>query len=240
MGISLIPILLIAVILMLGYRALKPKNQKRSAFVISRRTHYKILAFFIAVLIIATVITEIFISKINSATPLEKVEYHSNEEFNSIDTQIVNHEAVNPDLLLEKRIHPAGQTLTIQWDNDPYSGSGPTPFIYIERKEAGDQTIEEFLYKPLLIVDDYDFSNAIDVAKPIWTENKMTIPHQSINDTMNATFYYDAYLLQQLTKNRHQQSSGYSSEYRTLTIYLKVPADLKIVDTDEDYIYFVD
>ena len=186
---ALIPILLIVIILALGYHAMKPKNQKRSAFVISRSTHYKLLAFFIAFLILATVLTEIFISKIDSATPLEKIEYHSNEYLNSIDNQIVNHEAVDPTLLLEKRIHPAGQTLTIQWENDQYPGNGPTPFIYIERKEAGDQTIEEFLYKPILIVDDYDFSNSIDVPKPIWTENKLTIPQHSINETLNATFF---------------------------------------------------
>ena len=86
---ALIPILLIATILILGYHAMKPKNHKKSAFVISRRTHYKILAFFIAFLIIATVIAEIFISKINSATPLERVESQYNDEFNSIDNQIV-------------------------------------------------------------------------------------------------------------------------------------------------------
>ena len=236
---SLITILLIVVILILGFNAMKPENQK-SAFVISRRTHYKLLAFFIAFLIMATVIAEIFNSKINSAIPLEKVgNNHYNEEFDSIDNQIVNREAVDPALLLEKRTHPAGQSLTIKFENNHLS-DGPTPFIYIERKEAGDQTIEEFLYKPLLIVDDYNFSNAIDVAKPIWTENKMTLPQQSINDIANATFFYDASLLQQLTKNRHLQSNGFSSMHRTLTIHLKIPADLQIVDTDEDYIFFIE
>ena len=240
--VTLLPILLIVIILVLGYHAIKPKNQKRSAFVISRRTHYKLLAFFIAFLLLATVLTEIFISKINSATPLEKIDYHSNEYLNSIDNQIVNHEAVDSTLLLEKRIHPAGQTLTIQWEtNVQYPGDGPTPFIYIERKEAGDQTIEEFLYKPILIVDDYDFSNSIDVVKPIWTENKLTIPQQSLNETLNATFFYDAALLQQLKKNQQQQSNGgYSSEHRSLIIHLKIPADLKIVDTNEDFLFFVD
>ena len=137
-------------------------------------------------------------------------------------TKSLNHEAIDPALLLEKRIHPAGQTLTIQWENDQIP-DGPSPFIYIERKESGDQTIEEFLYKPLLIVDNYDFSNSIVVAKPVWAENKMTIPKKQINGTTNATFFYDATLLQQLTKNRHLQSSGYSSEYRSLIIHLKIP-----------------
>ena len=239
--VALIPILLIVIILILGNYALKPKNQKRGAFVICRRTHYKLLAFFIVFLILATVLTEIFISKINSATPLETVEFSHDDYFNSIDNQIVNHEAVDPTLLLEKRIHPAGQTLTIEWENDQYPGDGPTPFIYIERKESGDQTIEEFLYKPILIVDNYNFSNSIDVTKPIWTTNKLTIPHQSINETMNAILFYDAALLQQLTKNRqHQSTVGYSSEFRSLIIHLKIPANLEIVDTNEDFLFFVD
>ena len=80
-----------------------------------------------------------------------------------------------------------------------------SPFVYIERKQTGDQTIEEFIYKPLFIVDEYDFSNALDIAKPVWTENTMTLPKKPVGDTTIATFFYDAALLQQLTKNRQFQ-----------------------------------
>ena len=236
--VAIIPISLIVVIFILGNYAMNPKNQK-SAFTISRRTHYKLFVFFIVFLLMATVIAEIFDSKINSAPPLEKVENNRNNVgFDSIDNQIVNHEAVDPALLLEKRTHPAGQTLTIQWEQNPYEGN--SPFIYIERKQAGDQTIEEFLYKPLLIVDNYNFSNAVDVTKPIWTENTMTIHKNAMNETTLATFFYDAALLQQLTKKRQLQSNGYSSEYRSTIIHLKIPADLEIVDTNEDFLYFID
>ncbi|WP_172372470.1 hypothetical protein [Sporosarcina jiandibaonis] len=254
MGINLLPIILIIIIvLVLAYQMTKSNNQK-AAFVIKRNVHFKLVAFFIVFLIMTTVVTEIFYSKINSATPPDKIENHYDEEYNSsipleetenyheeynsIEYQIMNHEDIDSDLLLEKRTHPAGQTLTIQWEHDFYEGN--SPFIYIERKQTGDQRIEEFLYKPLLIVDDYDFSNAVDVTKPIWTDNKMTIPEKAINDTTVATFFYDAGLIQQLMKSRQLQSTGYSSEYRAPIIHLKIPAELEIVDSDEDYLYFVD
>ncbi|QUW21071.1 hypothetical protein JSQ81_14800 [Sporosarcina sp. Marseille-Q4063] len=236
-SIGLVPIILIVVILILSYRMVKRKNQK-STIVIGRNTHFNLLAFFLAVLFVATIFTEVFYSKINSATPPKEVGNDYNEYY-SIEDEIYNRRAIDPDLILENRTHPAGKTLTIQWGHDPYHGYSPV--VYIERKQSGDQTIEEFIYKPLFIVDEYDFSNSLDIAKPVWTENKMTFPKKPVSDTTIATFFYDAALLQQLTKNRQFQPDGYSfSENRVLIIHLKIPADLKIVDTNEDFLFFVD
>ena len=238
-NITLVPILFIVVIVIFSYQMMKRKNQK-SAIIIGRNTHFKILACYIAVLFTTLVFAEIFYSKINSASPPKKVEYHHGQDHNSIDNQIMNHEPIDPDALIEKRTHPAGQTLSIQWAYDPYEDN--SPFIYIERKQTGDQTIEEFIYKPLLIVEEYDFSNALDIAKPVWTDDTMTFPKSPVSDTTIATFFYDAALVQQLTKNPQFQTDdySYSSEYRSLIIHLKIPADLKIVDTDEDFLFFVD
>ena len=141
--VAIIPISLIVIILILGNYAMNPKNQK-SAFTISRSAHYKLFVIFISFLIIATVIAETINSKINSATPPEKVESnYYNEGFDSIDNQIVNHGPVDPALLLEKRTHPTGQTLMIQWAHDPYAGN--STFINIERKQPGAPTIEGYL-----------------------------------------------------------------------------------------------
>ena len=74
---------------------MKSKNQK-SAFIIGRSTHFKILACFIAVLFVTMVIGEIFYSKINSATPPERIENHHAEQYDSIDDQIINHKPVDP------------------------------------------------------------------------------------------------------------------------------------------------
>ncbi|WP_210470559.1 hypothetical protein [Sporosarcina sp. 6E9] len=237
MNIALVPIIIIVGILILGYRMMKQKNRK-AAIIIGRNTHFKVLAIFIGVLFVSVVVTEVFYPKINSAAHPKKIERY--DEGYSIEDDIFNQKAIHSDLLLEKRTHPAGQTLTFRWENNPYEGSSPV--IYIERKRSGDQTIEEFLYKPLLIVDDYDFSNYIDIAKPVWTKNTMTLPKKprsERSDTTIATSFYDAALLQQLMKNRQFQSNSFSSEHRSLIIHIKIPANLKIIDTDEDLLYFV-
>ena len=237
--ISLVPILLIVVILIFSYQMIKRKDRK-SAIIIGRNTHFKILACFIAVLFMTLILAEVFYSKINSASPLERIENRHAEEYDSIHNKILNHEAIDPDALIEKRTHPAGQTLKIQWAYDP--NNGMSPYIYIERKQTGDQTIEEFIYKPHLIVDEYDFSNALDIAKPVWTGNTMTLPKEPVGDSTLATFFYESALLQQLTNYRQPRHDGYSSssEYSSHIIHLKIPADLEIVDTDEDFLYFVD
>jgi hypothetical protein len=80
----------------------------------------------------------------------------------------------------------------------------------------------------------------MDVTIPIWTDNKMTIPEKPINEKTIATFFYDANLLQQLMKNRILQDNGHFSEYRGLIIHLKIPADLEIIDSNEDFLNFVD
>jgi hypothetical protein len=256
MGINVLPILLIIIIvLVLAYQMTKSENQKVT-FVVQRNLHFKLVAFFIVFLILTTVIAELFYSKINSATSPHKVEsqydegynpttpyeesgnHHYSEAYISIEDQIMNREAVDQDLLLEKRTHTAGKSLTIQWLHNPYEGHSAS--VYIERKETGDQTIEEFIYKPLLVVDGYDFANFMDVTIPIWTDNKMTIPEKPINEKTIATFFYDANLLQQLMKNRILQDNGHFSEYRGLIIHLKIPADLEIIDSNEDFLNFVD
>jgi len=148
--------------------------------------------------------------------------------------------SVDPDLLLEKRTHPAGKTLTIQWEDDSYGNYQQS--IYIERKAPGDQTIEEFIYKPMLIANEIDFSHVLNVPKPIWSENEMVVPKNPVNNKIAFTSYHDAALLQQLTKTQQLQSNdyGFSSEYRPLIIHLKVPADLEVLYSEDESPYFID
>jgi len=214
-------------------------NRKKGAIMIGRNIHFKIVVIFIAALIVTTVIAEAYHSKIDSAM-MPEIAKNQYEEFYSIEDKIINHEAVNPDLLLEKRTHLAGKTLTIQREDDSYENYHQS--IYIERKAPGDQTIEEFIYKPMLIANEFDFSHVLNVPKPIWSENKMVIPKKPVNKTITFTSYHEVALLQQLTKTQQLQSNdyGFSSEYRHLIIHLKIPADLEVVASDEGSLYFID
>ena len=233
---AFLPILLMVIILLFGYQMM---NHKKGAIMIGRNIHFKIVVIFIAILIVTTVIAEAYHSKIDSAITPKVVENHY-EAYYQIEDEIINHGSVDPDLLLEKRTHAAGKTLTIQWEDDSYENYHQS--IYIERKAPGDQTIEEFIYKPILIANEFDFSQMVNTPKPIWSENKMFIPKKPVNNTITFTTYHDAALLQQLTKTQQLQSNdyGFSSEYRHLIIHLKIPADLEVVASDEGSLYFID
>ena len=233
---AFLPILLMVIILLFGYQMM---NRKKGAITIGRNIHFKIVVIFIAALIVTTVIAEAYHSKIDSAITPKVVENHY-EAYYQIEDEIINHGSVDPDLLLEKRTHAAGKTLTIQWEDDSYENYHQS--IYIERKAPGDQTIDEFIYKPILIANEIDFSHVLNVPKPIWSENKMVIPEKPVNNKITFTSYHEVALLQQLTKTQQFQSNdyGFSSEYRPLIIHLKVPADLEVLYSEDESPFFID
>ena len=221
------------------YRLRKPST-KPSSFSITRRTHFVVLSMFIALLVLLTIIAELMEphkaidSPFSTMTPSPFVE----EPELSLDYKISNGEAVDSSLILEKRTHPAGKTLTIQRNHPSYEG----PYVYVERKSGSDQTIEEILYKPFLSVNDYDLSDTVNVTKPVWTADTVMLSAGYSYQLTYVTFN-DANLLNQLTQAGFQIDRGhsYGSTSRPLIMHLIVPEDLEIIDTHGDEsIYFIE
>lgn len=235
----LIPFILLASIIILIYGMKKPNKMMKSktnkvSFRMNRSTHFKILLAFIALLVVLAVTVEVFEPRRQTAAPLVKVESDYGMGIYSVGNQIMNGEKADSAFFLEKRVHLAGDTLTIKRSDEPFEG----PTVYIERKRENDGTIEEFLYKPLLTVDDYDFSDKLEVVMPVWAENTVTFP-KSLKPDIEHTNFQEATILKQLTTTRFQASISmrHGSTSIPLVVHLKVPMDLEIIDPSGEIIF---
>ena len=241
---AILPIILLLIFLF--FRMNKPNkmmksNTKRSVFRISKAAHFKILIGFLGLLLLLTAIGEFVEAGKQSVDPAPRADANFQRLLDTIDDQIFNREAVDPSLLFEKRTHPIGETLIIHnIEQNEHYFEGPT--IYIERKSGNDQTIEEFVYKPLLILDSYDFSDKLHVTMPIWAEDTMTLQENPRFDITYTTFQ-EAIFLDQLTKFKSYNSQGYefSSSSPIIIIHLKIPKDLEVIsEYEEEQLIFID
>ena len=239
---AIIPILLLLFFLI--FRMNKPNkmmksNTRKFTFRISKAAHFKLLIGFLGLLLLLTAIGEFVGGGRQLLEPAPKADANFEQQFDSISDQIFNREAVDPSLLVEKRTHPVGATLTIhnkEQNEDYFEG----PDIYIERKSDNDQTIEEFVYKPLLTVNGYDFSDKVNVAMPIWTGDTMTLSENSSDDITYTTFQ-EATFLDQLTKNKSYYTGGNDSTFSSPIIHLKIPKDLEVIsEYEEQQLLFID
>ena len=241
MSFSLLFILLPLTLGFLAYLLIKPTlkgipKTRRFSVQLNKSAHFKILIGFMALLVLLTIGAEFIGSGKPLVTPPPQADPNFEEEIWEIENQIMNREQVDDSFLLEKRLHPAGDALVIQQSEDPFDH----PHLYIERKNKDDQTIEEFLYKPAIFIDNYDFSDRVKVATPVWNGNIVSFPQ--VKSKVNFITFEEARTLEQLTTSSSQQviSDGYSSTSRPLIIHLILPEGLEIIADDEDYLSFID
>ena len=244
MNSTLVILPIILLLFFLVYRMNKPNkmmksNTRKFTFRISKAAHFKLFIGFLGLLLLLTAIGEFVGAGKQSADPAPKADANFERLYDSIDGQIFNSEAVDPSLLIEKRTHSVGETLTIhnkEQNEDYFEG----PAIYIERKSDNDQTIEEFVYKPLLIVDGYDFSDRVNVSMPIWTGDTMALSENPRYDITYTTFQ-EATFLDQLTKFKYYNNQGAESLSRPPFIHLMIPKDLEIINEyEEEKLIFID
>lgn len=219
-------------------KMMKPKNN-RTLSPFKRATHFRITLAFIAFLVVITIGVEMMNFKNQSAPPTQKVEtpFHEFEDrVYALEEQIMNGEEPDPYLLLEKRTQLIGDTLTIERPQIEFD----VPYVYVERKSENDGTIEEALYKPILIVDDHNFSDQLNYALPVWSKNTVTFPDFKKANIVQRNFQ-ESTMLNQFTSKRSQESisTGYGSMSRSLIVHLKVPKDLEIVDPF-DLVFYID
>lgn len=236
---------LILIVLLLGsvgaYLILKPKLAGKSKtrnpfFKLNIRTHFKMLLAFMGLLILLTIAAEFIAPKERLVVLPPKADPYFEEEMHLIEEQIMNREKVDDSFLLEKRVHPVGNALVIQQSEKIFDN----PQIYIERKNNDDQTIEEFIYKPALLIDDYDFSELVKVALPIWTDNTISFPTEK--SAINFVSFGETTLLAQLTTSSSQlmMSDGYFSTARLPIVHLIVPDELEIIEGNEVYPFYIE
>lgn len=149
-----------------------------------------------------------------------------------IHDKIINKEKIEPSVFIEKRIYKTDNTLLIENEDNRV-------IVYIERLDGQLQTIEEFLYKPALIINYHNFSDRIKFNKPFWDGNKIIIPEQPSNN-INYVSYNDAELTNQFIKDDQPLDCCYYPIWSPLVVHLKVPENIEVISSNEELTYFID
>lgn len=227
-------ILLIVFVILFFLRTFKTSKRQ-----MNRKITYVVFSTYVVILLVAT----ITVGVMDKASSTESPRQLSSAEANSIDQalfdKILNKEfsSIDPSLILESRTHQTGETLRLT--RATHDRFDELPFIYIERKSENDGTIEETLYKPLLIINDLDFSDRLRYALPDWNQDEVIFRSPPATEIV-FTSYRDAFLLSQFTQNRLESRGSFGSISRQIIVHLLVPASMEIEADDSLMITYLE
>lgn len=226
-------IVLLSILLFIGLRNVV--KRKKTMIHITSKFHYTVISIFVILLLVTTIIVEWFYpsSKASHLPPKSDVDLYN---YPSPSDSILNGETPDESHLIAKRTHEIGDTLTIGYLPDVYG----EPEIWVERKDVNDGTIEEFVYKQLFTVDEYDFSNEIDVTLPEWQKDSVTFLQQP-TFTFEFVSFSNSTILNQLIEEKNNDAfpDMYGSTSGPAIVHLIVPKDLEIIDP-LDSVQFID
>ena len=227
-------ILLIVFVILFFLRTFEtPKRQ------MNRKITYVVFSAYVVILLVGTITVGVM-DKASSAESPRKL---STAEVDRMDLDLFNKinnkefSSIDPSHILESQKHQTGETLRLT--RATHDRFDELPSIYIERKSENDGTIEETVYKPLLIINDLDFSDRLHYTLPDWQQDEVIFRSPPATEIV-FTSYRDAYLLSQFTQNRHENRSSFSSISRQIIIHLLVPASTEIEADDSLIITYLD
>lgn len=209
-------------------------KRQRTIFNVTSKVHFTILKSFIVLLLIMTIAVELFYPSSEASHLPPKATEHAFRD--SVFNDIIDGHKPDSSRLIEKRTHEVGDNLTIE--QIPYGNELPN--LLIERKEVNDGVIEEFIYEPIFIFNDYNFSSIISVSLPEWQEDTLTFLEDPVLAFEFVSFETTAALNQFISEEDTQYfSNNFSSSFGSPVIHLLVPKDLEIIDPN-DQVIFVD
>lgn len=213
---------LLSLLLLIGFIIwFSIRTMKTSKIQMKKKWTYLFLITYAAILLIATFTVEILHKKHASEQPA----IVSQEKLDLVHNAVTNGtlETVDPSQVIDKRTHTIGNILAISSQSeDSY------PYITIERKKVNDGLIEETIFKPQLIVDEFDLSDEIKYALPQWSDDQLTFNIPPLSE-IKLSLYDDAFLLKQFTStSRELFGYSHSAMLSEITVHLLVPKDLTI------------
>lgn len=206
---------------------LRKRSAPRRFIRIGRKIHIGFIGGYIALLCIGLIFAEIAEVKNREEMP-KKLD---NDQLSIYFEQVVQKKGrIDTSYILSERQYTVSESLSI---HQPFEHVA----FYIERTKDH-STVKEVIYKPLLDINHYDFSDHVKVEMPIWQDNEVTIPKQP-KSIFRYISYHDSALVNQLTTARGANFNGFSSGYQTMAIHLIVPEDVDIQFDSTDYVTFI-
>lgn len=239
MGIfTVLPIVLLIMILIL---AMVGKGFIRKGILaFNRKFHFWAAFGFIGLLLIMTILAEVLYptSQVSKAPP--KMDNHfpySLKAYNAISDDVIEGKKVDSSLLVASRTHEVGDQLEIMHRGEFYD----FPMIYIERSDTASNTVEEYVYKPYMFVNDYDYTEQLNLHLPTWQDDTMTIVDM-VDFQLNLVSFSDASLFKQFTSAGLGTvfSGGVGSSSASPIIHLIVPEDVEVIAPFDDVMFVED
>lgn len=226
-------ILLIVFVILFFLRTFKTSKRQ-----MNRKITYVVFSAYVVILLVATITVGVMDKASSTESPRQLSSAKADQDselFNKIRNKEFS--SIDPSLILESRTHQTGETLRLT--RATHDRFDELPFIYIERKSENDGMIEETVYKPLLIINDLDFSDRLRYALPDWHQDEVIFRSPPATEIV-FTSYRDAYLLSQFTQNRHENRNSFGSISRQIIIHLLVPASTEIEADDSLMITYLE
>ena len=230
---SILSILFLVFVILFFLRTFKTSKRQ-----MNRKISYVFFGAYVVILLVATIIVGVM-DKASSAESPRQLSSAKADQDSELFNKILNKEqsSIDSSLILENRTHQAENTLRLK--RATHDRFDELPFIYIERKSENDGTIEETVYKPLLIINDLDFSDRLRYALPDWHQDEVIFRSPPATEIV-FTSYRDAYLLSQFTQNRLESRGSFGSISRQIIVHLLVPASMEIEADDSLMITYLD
>lgn len=194
----------------------------------SRKTHFTWMKVYFVLLLASLVFAEL-LEWNRTDTHMPKIATEEEVEFNLYEA-ITHHLPIPNDMIVERRTHETNGHLTIRVESE-------MGLVLIERTQEKGTLIEETIFKPLLVANDYDLSNQLQFNKPLWQDGTMRVPKQPMNELQYVS-YYDSIMLNLFTKERNKHFDSWGSSSQLMMIHLRIPESVTI-DADEDVVEYV-
>lgn len=223
---AILPFAIILIIVAVGYRIMKFGKK----FFTTKITYWALLSYLV-ILFIATIILPFMSDDIQVMGKVDEREEDQvmNEIYENLQTGKL--EQID-DLYLayEKTFkHDESQPLRIT------SSNGQGTHVYIEKKQVNDGEIDVFVYRPTLFVNEIDFSESLDSYEVTKKENSLHI--SVLTKDLHLSILSAPFPTRQLTRDSITSHSSSSTEG---IVYLRVPSELKMTNSDQVFLNYVE
>ena len=223
---AILPFAIILIILAFGYSLMKFGKK----FFTTKITHWALLSYLV-ILLVATIVLPFMSDDIKVMGKVDQREEDKvmNEIYENLQTGKLDkiHDLY---LASEKTFkHDESQPLRITSSNEQGT------HVYIEKKQENDGEMEVFVYRPTLFFNGIDFSEILDSYEITKKENSLQISVPTKD--LHLSILSSPFPTRQLTGNSITSHSSSSTEG---IVYLRVPSNLQITNSNQVFLNYVE
>ncbi|PTY78023.1 hypothetical protein B5V89_11140 [Heyndrickxia sporothermodurans] len=214
---------------------LTQKHKKQRFYLSNKRIFWMVISYMLILILAAGIYAFIPQKHTPAKVYIDDAEYDkiSNHLYDAINTG--NIEQIDPSFISSKweKKYTGKQLKIVAPEPDDI-----TPTIIVERKTTDDKLIEGIFYKTKSYVDSIDVTEKVPSDQLKWSNNTLTlIPPKPVK--LNFALFHKDMTLKQFTEEPSLRDDDFNSSFGFQILYLRIPKDLKIIESEEIGIQYV-